>query len=109
MKQSVRMGHPLGGIKRDDWPAFFNSLDRGEKETLKQSIKWYEKTYQPEPETEAERREKKQADKTETRKDRKDGIRQRSLLSPEDKKLLEDSKKWSKMKPTNSLGIAPRN
>lgn len=45
MEQSIRMGHPLGMIKRDDWQAFVDSLSPEDKEALKMSAEWYKRTY----------------------------------------------------------------
>jgi hypothetical protein len=45
LKQSIRMAHPLSGIKKQDRARFLSELTPAQRDRLNQAIQWYQSTY----------------------------------------------------------------
>ena len=45
LKISIKLAHPMSSVPTKHRKAFFGGLSKGDRERVKQSIKWYEQTY----------------------------------------------------------------
>jgi hypothetical protein len=45
LQQSIRMAHPLSGIKKQDRARFLRDLTPAQRERLQKAIKWHQRTY----------------------------------------------------------------